>query len=292
MTEQEARDEAERRWPQVEGTHSTDDVAEGFVLGAAWERSRLSSRVVEAAPSVAAWLERVNRALWQYDQGALDVRGVAEALASQPVQVEVTTVEELEALPVGSVVRLAPEDSLRVDLTDGSWEQGAVAEKRPDLAGVPAWFLVGKSLGYRSHQADLLPATVLYQPADALSRTSQPVRVEDAEAGSEWDESEWDAAVTRFFGQDVPHTILTEAVVNARGGSHAEFFAALSRLVLSIQAEPRKVEVTDDMVERAARALGEFITHGGVDDLSGPNGEYWIREARAVLSAALGGGDQ
>ncbi len=51
-------------------------------------------------------------------------------------------------------------------------------------------------------------------------------------------------------------------------------------------------EVTDEMVERAARALGEFVTHGGVDDLSGPNGEYWIREARVVLSAALGGGDQ
>jgi len=28
------------------------------------------------------WLERVNRALWQYDMGLLDVHGVAEVLES------------------------------------------------------------------------------------------------------------------------------------------------------------------------------------------------------------------
>jgi len=29
------------------------------------------------------WLERVNRALWQYDMGLLDVHGVAEVLESR-----------------------------------------------------------------------------------------------------------------------------------------------------------------------------------------------------------------
>jgi len=65
---------------------------------------------------------------------------------------------------MGSVVRLAPEDTGRVENDDGSWSQGAVAELRPDITGRKAWFFVGSNLGFRSHQADLLPATVLYTP--------------------------------------------------------------------------------------------------------------------------------
>jgi hypothetical protein len=76
----------------------------------------------------------------------------------------VATIEELDALPEGSVVRMKPEDAERVELPDGSWEQGAVAEFRPDRTGRKAWFFVGRSLGFYSHQADLLPATVLYAP--------------------------------------------------------------------------------------------------------------------------------
>lgn len=76
----------------------------------------------------------------------------------------VSTVEELDALPVGTVVRKAPEDSTRIDYEDGSWQQGAIAELRPDRGGRPAWFIVGLALGYRSHQADLLPASVLFRP--------------------------------------------------------------------------------------------------------------------------------
>lgn len=33
-----------------------------------------------------AWLERVNAALWKYDQGSLDVRGVAATLAAQDTE--------------------------------------------------------------------------------------------------------------------------------------------------------------------------------------------------------------
>ena len=78
----------------------------------------------------------------------------------------VNTAAELDALPVGSVVRKAPQDSQRLDAMDGSWEQGAVAEKREDQSGRAAWFLVGSELGWRSHQADLLPARVLYEPEE------------------------------------------------------------------------------------------------------------------------------
>jgi len=88
---------------------------------------------------------------------------VAKLKAATTLQV-VTTVAELDALPVGSVVRNAPEDTERVENDDGSWSQGAVAELRPDITGHSAWFLVGSNLGFRSHQADLLPATILYAP--------------------------------------------------------------------------------------------------------------------------------
>lgn len=74
----------------------------------------------------------------------------------------VHTVDELEALPVGSIVR--HESDHRAEYGDGSWDQGAVAEKRLDASEQPAWFFVGKSLGFRSHQADILPADVLYRP--------------------------------------------------------------------------------------------------------------------------------
>lgn len=73
---------------------------------------------------------------------------------------EVVTLAELDALPIGSVVRHWMEE--RIEYEDGTWEQGAVAEKREDASGLPAWFFVGRTLGYRSHQADLLPARVLY----------------------------------------------------------------------------------------------------------------------------------
>ena len=76
----------------------------------------------------------------------------------------VTTVAELDALPVGAVVRQDPEDAERVEHDDGSWGQGAVAEMRLDLTGRKAWFIVGSSIGFRSHQADILPATVLFAP--------------------------------------------------------------------------------------------------------------------------------
>lgn len=94
-TADEARAEAERRWPtrtaRIPGVFGTTYQVEnprvdGFTLGAEWQ----ASRKVEGTDTDPEWLERVNRALWQYDQKTLDVRGVADVLASQSVQVEVT----------------------------------------------------------------------------------------------------------------------------------------------------------------------------------------------------------
>ena len=98
--------------------------------------------------------------------GWVNVMGIAEAIidAGYSKPRVVTTVAELDALPVGAVVRQDPEDGERVEHDDGSWGQGAVAEMRLDLTGRKAWFIVGSSIGFRSHQADILPATVLFAP--------------------------------------------------------------------------------------------------------------------------------
>jgi hypothetical protein len=94
---------------------------------------------------------------WHYLADAL----LAAGYRLDPAPVIVTTVEGLEALPIGAVVRHWYDEVIEFD--DGRWERGAIAEKRLDLAGVPAWFLVGGALGYRSHQVDLLPAIVLHE---------------------------------------------------------------------------------------------------------------------------------
>jgi hypothetical protein len=93
----------------------------------------------------------------------LAARLEASAVSAPPtITDELSTVGDLEALPVGSVVRCVHEEI--ITHADGSWERGAIAEKRLDASGQPSWFMVGKTLGYRSHQADLLPASLLYRP--------------------------------------------------------------------------------------------------------------------------------
>ena len=100
---------------------------------------------------------RIGRSTWrEMDEDILAMRKAIELLE----QSEITTLEELDALPVGSIVR-HHSDETRVML-DGSWEKGAVAEKRIASGGGEAWFFVGRGLGYKSHQADLLPALLVY----------------------------------------------------------------------------------------------------------------------------------
>lgn len=86
--------------------------------------------------------------------------GIGKHLADAIIaDATITTLEELEALPLGSIVR---HDGHLVVYEDGSWERGGIAEKREDASGQTAWFFVGRELGYRSHQADLLPALLVY----------------------------------------------------------------------------------------------------------------------------------
>lgn len=103
------------------------------------------------------WLDRTVEEFFDGDAG----RGVGEEVAEHLLKVAtVETDEQLDALPLGSVVRTDGDEVTTYD--DGSWEKGGIAEKRLDIGGVEAWFFVGKSLGYRSHQANLTPGIVLY----------------------------------------------------------------------------------------------------------------------------------
>lgn len=87
--------------------------------------------------------------------------GVGEHMADAIIaSATITTLEALDALPVGSVVRHEGDEI--IEHPDGSWERGGIAEKREDASGQAAWFFVGRELGYRSHQADLLPALLVY----------------------------------------------------------------------------------------------------------------------------------
>lgn len=93
-------------------------------------------------------------------------RGIGEIVSHEIVaNATIGTLEELDALPVGTIVRHHSDE--RTWYRDGSWEQGAVAEKRIDASDIETWFFVGRSLGYRSHQADLLPALVVYLGGEA-----------------------------------------------------------------------------------------------------------------------------
>lgn len=107
------------------------------------------------------WLDDQVETYFDGDAG----RGIGEEVADCLITAAtIDTLEELDALPVGSVVR---HDGAVVVHNDGSWERGGIAEKREDASGQAAWFFVGRELGYRSHQADLLPALVLYMGGPA-----------------------------------------------------------------------------------------------------------------------------
>lgn len=119
MTEQEAEAEAGRRMPILpSGVTDTRDVPRiekeraRFVEGAEWERSRLSSRVVEAAPSdTKRPTIDVARFIAGWDQGnpettriphwavnlAMELKEGGFLRASQPVQVEVADNEPCTA---------------------------------------------------------------------------------------------------------------------------------------------------------------------------------------------------
>lgn len=108
------------------------------------------------------WLDSQIETYFDGDAG----RGIGEQVADYLITAAtIDTLEALDALPVGSIVR--HEGETRVEYWDGSWEQGGVAEKRRDASGQAAWFFVGRSLGYYSHQADLLPALLLYMGGPA-----------------------------------------------------------------------------------------------------------------------------
>lgn len=100
----------------------------------------------------------------------------------------IDTVDQLNALPIGSIVRKAPEETERTNHPDGPWSQGAVAELRLDAAGRPAWFFVGSSLGWKTHQAGLVPATLLFVPGRDLVREKQATSWDE---GRQWLAEQW-----------------------------------------------------------------------------------------------------